>query len=68
MGIGDDFRIRSNSGLYELLNQIDVVQRINNQRLRLIGHAVQMEEDAPAKRVFDAEIYVSWQKRQPCIY
>ena len=26
--VGNDFRIRSNSELYELLNDIDVVQRI----------------------------------------
>ena len=38
--VGNDFRIRSNSGLYELLNDIDVVQRINIQRLRWIAHAV----------------------------
>ena len=32
--VSDDFRIRFNSELYELLNDIDVVQRINIQRLR----------------------------------
>ena len=31
--VGDDFRIRFNSELYELLNDMDVVQRINIQRL-----------------------------------
>ena len=51
--VGDDCRIRYNGELYELIN--DVVQRINNQRLRWLGHALRMEEDAPAKRVFDAE-------------
>ena len=34
MRVGDDFRIRFNSALYVLLNDIDVVQRINIQRLR----------------------------------
>ena len=29
--VGDDFRIRYNSKLYELLNDMDVVQRINIQ-------------------------------------
>ena len=48
--VGNDFRIRFNSVLYELLNDIDVVQRINIQRLRWLGHVVRMEEDAPAKR------------------
>ena len=42
------FRIRFNSKLYELLNDMDVVERINIQRLRWFGHVVRMEEDAPA--------------------
>ena len=46
--VGDDFRIRFNSKLYELLNDIDVVQRINIQRLRWLGPVVGMEENAPA--------------------
>ena len=50
----DDFRIRFNSELYKLLNDIDFVQRINIQRLRWLGHVVRMEEDAPARRLFDA--------------
>ena len=32
--VGDDFRKRWKSELYELLNDIDVVQRIDIQRLR----------------------------------
>ena len=42
--------IRFNSELYELLNDMDVVQCINIQR---VDHVVRMEEDAPARRVFD---------------
>ena len=56
MRVGDDFRIRSSSELYELLNGIDVEQRINIQLLRWLGHVVRMEKDAPARRVFDAGI------------
>ena len=61
--VGDDFRIRFNSELYELLNDIDVVQHINIQRLRWLGHNVRKEEDAPARRVFDAVICVKTAKR-----
>ena len=32
--VGDYFRILYNSELFELLNDLDVVQRINMQRLR----------------------------------
>ena len=41
--VGDDFRIRFNSELYELLNDMDVGQRINIQRLRWLGHVVRMD-------------------------
>ena len=54
--VGDDFRIRFNSELYELLNYMDIVQRINIQRLRWLGQVVRMEEDALERRVFDAGI------------
>ena len=65
--VGDDFRIRFNSELYELLNDMDVVQCINIQRLRWLDHVVRMEEDAPARRVFDAEICGSRRRGRPCI-
>ena len=47
---GDDFRIRFNSELYELLNDIDIVHG------RWFAHVVRMEEDALARLVFDAWI------------
>ena len=52
--VRDDFRIRYNSELYELLNEMDVVKRINIQRLRWFGHVVRMQEDVAARRIFDA--------------
>ena len=54
MRVGDDFRIRFNSKLHELLNNIDVVKRINIKRLGWLSHVVRMVDDAPARRVFDA--------------
>ena len=65
--VDDDFRIRFNSDLYELLNEIGVVQHINIQRLRWLGHVVRMEENTPARRVFDAAICGSRQRGRPCI-
>ena len=67
MQVGDDFRIRFNSELYELLNDMDVVQRINIQRLRWLGHVVRMQEDAPVRRVFDAGICGRRRTGRPCI-
>ena len=65
--VGDDFRIRFNSELYELLNDIDLVQRINIQRLSWLGHVVRMEEDASARRVYDAGICGNRQRVRICI-
>ena len=59
--------IRFNSELYELLNGMDVVQRINIQRLRWLSHVIHMEEDAPAKWVFNAGICGSRQRGRPCL-
>ena len=44
MCVGDGFHIRSNSELYELFNDVNVV------------HVVRMGENAPARRIFEAEI------------
>ena len=65
--VGDDFRIRFKSELYELLNDMDVVHRNNIQRLRWLGDVVRMEKDAPARRVFDAGICASRRRGRPCI-
>ena len=43
------------------------MQRINIQQLRWVGHFVRMEEDAPARRVFDAEICGNRRRGRPCI-
>ena len=49
--------------VYELLNDID----INIQRLRWLGIVARMEEDAPARLVFDAGICKSRRGGRPCI-
>ena len=53
--VDNDSRIRYNSELYEQLNYMDVV------------HVIRMEEDAPARRVFDAGIYGIRRRGRPCI-
>ena len=67
MRVSDNFRIRFNSELYELLNDLDLVQRINIWRLPWLGHVVRMEEYTPARRVFDMGICGSLRRRRPCI-
>ncbi|XP_043063419.1 uncharacterized protein LOC122319764 [Drosophila ficusphila] len=60
--VGDTYRIKWNHELYELYDDIDVVSRMNIQRLRWLGHVVRMEEVAPARKVFEA--VVSGQRRR----
>ena len=53
MRFDDGFRIWFNSELYELLNDKDVVQRIDIQQLLWLDDVVRMKEDALARQVFD---------------
>ena len=61
------FCIRCKSELYEFLNDRDVVQCINIQRLLWLIHLVCMEENAPASRVYDASICGIRRRGLPCI-
>ena len=65
--VSGDFQIRFNGELYELLNDMDVVQYINIQRLRGLGHVVRMEEDVQARQVFDEAICGSQRRGKPCM-
>ena len=66
--VGDNFRIRYNSELYELLNDLNVVHRINIERQSWLGNVVRMEEYAPARRIFDAGICGSRRRARLCIH
>ena len=69
MRVDGDFCIRYNSELYELPHNLDVLQRINIQRLCWIDHAVRIEEeDAPTRRVFYGGICGSRRRGRPCIH
>ena len=54
--VGGNYRIRWNHELYELYGDIDVVKGISLQRLRWLGHVVRMDEEAPARKAFDAVV------------
>jgi len=45
---------RHNRELYELYDETDLVTWIKIQRLRWLGHVVRMNDDAPARAVFDS--------------
>ncbi|XP_044249360.1 uncharacterized protein [Drosophila takahashii] len=54
--VDDVYRIRYNHELYELYGDVDVASRVKSQRLCWLGHIARMDEDAPARKVFDAVI------------
>ena len=66
--VGVDFRIRFSIELYEFLNDIDVFQRINIQRLRWFGHAVRRGGWGSAKVVEKNDLasigVINWRKRR----
>lgn len=53
--IDGEYRRRMNHELYHLYSDIDIVRRIELQRLRWLGHVVRMDEDAPAHKVYKSE-------------
>ena len=63
--IHDEYRIRYNHELYELYADIDVLQRINVQRLRWLGHVVRMKDGAPAKEVFKWDVKENRRRGRP---
>ncbi|XP_043064095.1 uncharacterized protein LOC122320085 [Drosophila ficusphila] len=63
--VGDAYRIRWNHELYELYGDVDVVSRVKIHRLRWLGHIARMEEDAPARKVFDAVIVGKRRRGRP---
>ena len=50
-----EYRCRMNHELYQLFSDIDIVRRIELQRLRWLGHVVRMDEDAPAQKAYTSE-------------
>ena len=53
--VDDEYRRRMNHELYQLFSDIDIVRRIELQRLRWLGHVVRMDEDAPAQKAYKSE-------------
>lgn len=51
-----DFHIQTYKDIYDFFNDVDAVQRINNQFLCWLGHVVGMEENVSVTRVFGGEL------------
>ena len=65
--VGDDYRIRMNHELYELYDDIEIVQRLTIQRLRWLGHVHRMDDDAPANKVFESKAEGRRRRGRPCL-
>ena len=60
-----EYRIKYNTELYELYADIDIIQRINVQTLRWLGHVVRMDDGTPAEEVFQWEVKDNRRKGSP---
>ncbi|XP_043064084.1 uncharacterized protein LOC122320073 [Drosophila ficusphila] len=63
--VGDAYRIGLNQELYELYGDVDVVSRVKIHRLHWLVHIARMEEDASARKVFDAVIVGKRRRGRP---
>ena len=52
----EEYRIRYNTDLYELYVDIGIIQCINIEILRWLGHIVQMDDGAPGKEVLQGDV------------
>ena len=50
-----EWRIRWNQELYDIYDDIDVVKRIQIQRIRWLGHVARMDSSNPVRKVFESE-------------
>ncbi|XP_073814500.1 uncharacterized protein [Musca autumnalis] len=50
--VDGEYRRRMNIELYQLYNDINIVERIEIQRLRWLGHVIRMSDDEPAKKAY----------------
>lgn len=49
--VGNDFRKRTHKELYDFINDVGMVQRINIKWLRCHGHVIRMVKNVPTRRV-----------------
>ena len=59
-----EWRRRYNRELYELCQDVDVVRKAKTRRLHWLGEIERMDNNAPAKRIFESHLPGSrWQGR-----
>ncbi|XP_073848775.1 uncharacterized protein [Musca autumnalis] len=51
--VDGEYRRRMNHELYQLYKDMNIVKRIEMQRLRWLGHIMRMSDDEPAKKAYE---------------
>lgn len=62
---GENWRIRSNAELQQLIHERDLVKFIKSQRIRWLGHVERMEEDRMNKRMMQGRLYCGRRRGRP---
>uniref|UniRef100_A0A8D8V6E2 Craniofacial development protein 2 n=1 Tax=Cacopsylla melanoneura TaxID=428564 RepID=A0A8D8V6E2_9HEMI len=61
----DNWRIRYNSEINDILNGEDIIKFIKSQRLRWFGHLQRMEQNRMPKKIVNAKVYSKRKKGRP---
>lgn len=65
--VGKNIHNQKNKGLYDLLNDMYVIEGINIARLRWHCHVIRLEENVPGKRVVDTGTSRCRQRERPSL-
>jgi hypothetical protein len=64
---GNIWRIRNNEELNRSINGEDIVEFINAQRIRRLGHVKRMEVGAMPRKMMEGRLFIGRRRGRPCL-